>query len=230
MIKMSTFEDLQEHWRRRHALSTKEMESLYGLVYEALRDATIFDGLEREDVFHDFFIDKVLHSRAESVPYSPRALYTYFKRYQLSELKARAIRPLHMSVGEVDENHAAAATVACSIDQALFHEARAAEVNTFFEKLGEQEKTLLQHAHCGDRKLSDVKREHRVASAYHHARQLGLILNPNKLPANWKNTKLGRLVTTVLGIPLDAREDLFQVFEMLCFAAAAWWKERTCAA
>ena len=218
------FAELQDLWRCRDQLTEQQWTRLYRLVHAVLGRARIHEGLEREDLVQGFFLDKVVRGRSKAVPEREAALLQWFARYQMSARRASLTEP-SFQAAELAEEPAAPA---CETADPLFREARGRAVQAFFDTLEEQEKILVQHVHCDDQSVLSVAQAHRVASAHHHVKRLGLVLTRHTLPTDWAKTKLGRFVTQVLGIPTDARDDLLQVLRLLCETAQHWWS-RTCA-
>lgn len=218
------FTELQDLWRSRDQLTERQWTRLYHLVHAVLARARIRDGLEREDLVQGFFLDKVVRGRSQAIPERPAALLQWFARYQLSAHHAMLAEPTFHATELADEP----AAPTCEAAEPLFRHARGQAVQDFFDALNEQEKILVQHAHCDDQSVLSVAQAHRVASAHHHVKRLGLVLTRHTLPAEWAQTKLGRFVTRALGIPTDARDDLLQVLRLLCETAQQWWS-RTCA-
>lgn len=218
------FSELQDLWRCRDQLTEHQWTRLYHLVHAVLARARLYDGLEREDLIQGFFLDKVVRGRSSAVPERPAALLQWFARYQMSAHQAMVAEPTFNAAELAEEPPAPV----CETAEPLFRHARGQAVQAFFDALNEQEKILVQHAHCDDQSVLSVAQAHRVASAHHHVKRLGLVLTRHTLPAEWAQTKLGRFVTRALGIPTDARDDLLQVLRLLCETAQQWWS-RTCA-
>jgi len=217
------FAELQELWRSRDHLTEKQWTRLYHLVRAVLARARIHDGLEREDLIQGYFLDKIVRGRSQALPERPAALLQWFARYQATALRSMTAEPSFNAAELADEP----AAPVCEVAEPLFRHSRGQAVQAFFDALNEQEKILVQHAHCDDQSVLSVAQAHRVASAHHHVKRLGLVLTRHTLPADWAQTKLGRFVTRALGIPADARDDLLQVLRLLCETAQQWWS-RTC--
>lgn len=220
------FRELQELWRERDRLSQAQWTRLYRLVHGVLAKARLYDGLDREDLVQGFFVDKVVRGRSAAVPERPAALLQWFARYQASMYRGLRSEPSFEASELPAEEHLPAAE--CEAAEPLFRASRASAVQAFFDTLDEQEKILVQHAHCDQQSVLSVAQAHRIASAHHHSKRLGLVLSRNALPSDWAQTKLGRFVTHALGISTDARDDLLQVLRLLCETARQWWS-RACA-
>lgn len=220
------FHELQDLWRDRDRLTEAQWTRLYRLVHGVLAKARMYDGLDRDDLVQGFFLDKVVRGRSTAVPERPAALLQWFARYQASMHRALRSEPSFEAAELPAEDTLPAAE--CEAAEPLFRASRANAVQAFFDTLDEQEKILVQHAHCDQQSVLSVAQAHRIASAHHHSKRLGLVLTRHALPSDWSQTKLGRFVTRALGISTDARDDLLQVLRLLCETAQQWWS-RACA-
>lgn len=208
-------------WKSRERLSTQEWEELFGLVSGVLSRARLLQGhaLSRQELVHDFFVDKLLFGRSDAAPFNEATLLFYFKRYQYDRLPPP------------DSADASAAEVGghgCLADDTLFLNKREPRIHAFFDALTDEEKLLVALVQCEDHSVLEVEQQHAIRSGAYRARQLGIVLSKNAMPASWRDTKLGRTVMGDMGIAISDhhKPDLLQVFRLLCAKAGDWWRQR----
>ena len=215
---------LSQLWKSREHLTQAEWEELFGLVSGVLSRARILQGYlpTRQELIHDFFVDKLVFGRSDSAPYNEATLLFYFRRYQYDRL---GLAPVE-DAGQSDEGCAVATAFAGDEDMPLFLREREPKIHHFFDRLTDDEKLLVALVQCEDHSVLEVEQQHAILSGSYRAKQLGIVLSRNAIPASWQKTKLGQTVTAEMGIAVDddSRADLLQVFRLLCAKATDWWK------
>ena len=210
-------------WKSRERLSTQEWEELLGLVSGVLSRARILQGhaLSRRELVHDFFVDKLLFGRSDAAPFNEATLLLYFRRYQYDRLPQPPADGTNGPFAKLSSH-------ACLADDPLFLNKREPRINAFFDDLTDEEKLLVALVQCEDHSVLEVEQQHAIRSGAYRARQLGIVLSKNAVPASWRDTKLGRTVMGDMGIAMDDhhKPDLLQVFRLLCAKAGDWWRQR----
>jgi hypothetical protein len=218
---------LSQLWKSRENLTPTEWEELFRLIAGVLSRARMLQGYlpSRQELIHDFFVDKLLFGRSDAAPYNEATLLFYFKRYQYDRLGSE---PLEDSSNATVDSCAATAQFVADGDPPLFLREREPKVHDFFDQLSEEEKLLVALVQCEDHSVLEVEQQHAIRSGAYRAKQLGIVLSRNAIPATWHETKLGRMVTVGMDIAVeeDSRADLLQVFRLLCAKASNWWKAR----
>lgn len=210
-------------WKSRERLSTQEWEELLGLVSDVLSRARMLQGhvLSRQELVHDFFVDKLLFGRSDAAPFNEATLLFYFRRYQYDRLP-------QPPADYADAPSAELGGHTCLADDTLFLHQREPRIHAFFDALTDEEKLLVALVQCEDHSVLEVEQQHAIRSGAYRARQLGIVLSKNAVPSSWCNTKLGRAVMGGMGIAMDDQHkpDLLQVFRLLCAKAGDWWRQR----
>lgn len=211
-------------WKSRERLTQAEWEELYGLIASVLSRARMLQGNlpGRQELIHDFFVDKLLFGRSDASPYSEAALLFYFKRYQYDRMGRE---PVDFSE-EPEAESCTSSNWATDVELPLFLREREPKISYFFDHLSVEEKLLVALVQCEDHSVLEVEQQHSIRSGAYRAKQLGIVLSRNAIPESWRSTKLGRTVIDDLGILVeeDSRADLLQVFRLLCAKATEWWK------
>lgn len=233
-MQSEQFERIQDFWSRRQQLNQHELAEFYQRTIAALapcrpREAAAL-GDSLADLRHHFFVEKVLGSDSTSVPVHVGALFLYFKRYIIDQL-----RKLPDGGGEDD--------AACYLrapdeyaqalrDYQLTPQQVREAAETFITTLSDDLILLLRHCGCGGMPVKELAEQ--IASAHYHSGKLGLVhkqkgdassAGRQTVQASHRTTLLGAWVFNLLklrsGDTLTASDiDAAQiVLDILCLAA-----------
>ena len=234
-MQSEQFERIQDFWHRRQQLTQQELAQFYQRTIAALapcrpREAAAL-GDSLADLRHHFFIEKVLGSDSTSVPIHIGALFLYFKRFVIDQL-----RKLPEGGGGEDDT-------ACHLpapdeyaqalrDYQLTPQQVRAAADTFISTLSDDLILLLRHCGCGGMPVRELAEQ--IASAHYHGGKLGLVHKQQGDAASagrqivqpaHRTTLLGAWVLKLLklrvGDHLSAQDiDAAQiVLDILCLAA-----------
>lgn len=233
-MQSEQFERIQDFWSRRQQLTQHELAEFYQRTIAALapcrpREAALLDD-SLADLRHHFFIEKVLGSESDSVPHHIGALFLYFKRFIIDQL-----RKLREGGGEDEtacELHAPDAYAQVLRDYQLTPQQVRAAAETFIATLPDDLVLLLRHCGCGGMPVRELAEQ--IASAHYHGGKLGLVHKQKGdagsagrqiVQAAHRATLLGAWVLNLLklrvGETLSAQDiDAAQiVLDILCLAA-----------
>ena len=174
-MQSEQFERIQDFWSRRQQLTQHELAEFYQRTIAALAPcrpreaASLGDTLA--DLRHHFFVEKVLGSDSTSVPVHIGALFLYFKRFIIDQL-----RKLPDGGSEDD--------TACDLrapddyaqvlrDYQLTPQQVRAAAETFITTLPDDLILLLRHCGCGGMPVKELAEQ--IASAHYHGGKLGLV-------------------------------------------------------
>ena len=233
-MQSEQFERIQDFWSRRQQLNQHELAEFYQRTIAALapcrpREAAAL-GDSLADLRHHFFVEKVLGSDSTSVPVHVGALFLYFKRFIIDQL-----RKLPEGGGEDD--------AACHLrapdeyaqalrDYQLTPQQVREAAETFITTLSDDLILLLRHCGCGGMPVKELAEQ--IASAHYHSGKLGLVhkqkgdassAGRQTVQASHRATLLGAWVFNLLklrsGDTLTASDiDAAQiVLDILCLAA-----------
>jgi hypothetical protein len=233
-------DELVTLWRRRQALTSKEMGRLYTIVGKALRGCHPPElnslGEDREELIAQFIYTKVLRlgvdtdepigeSAAHSTPSNAYALCSYFRRYLIDCTRSAAFKR-NVSIGdqisddELEAQAGASDSTYAQLEQhGLTSERVHSSARAFIAKLPKAERLLLcegfgQEAEGG---LAGVASRHAIASYHYRAGRLGLVHRRQQLPTDWSRTTIGTWISTELGIEIAPEniDVIRQVFQIL---------------
>lgn len=177
-LQSEQFERIQDFWSRRQQLTQGELAEFYQRTLAALAPcrpreaASLGDSLA--DLRHQFFIEKVLGSESTSVPLHIGALYLYFKRFIIDQL-----RKLRSDEGDADDEltacelHAPDAYAAALRDYQLTPPQVRDAADAFIATLPGDLILLLRHCGCGGMPVRELAEQ--IASAHYHSGKLGLV-------------------------------------------------------
>lgn len=234
-LQSEQFERIQDFWSRRQQLTQQELAEFYQRTLAALAPcrpreaASLGDSLA--DLRHQFFIEKVLGSDSTSVPLHTGALFLYFKRFIIDQL-----RKLPEGGGDEDDGrcdlHAPDAYAAALRDYQLTPPQVRAAADSFIATLPGDLILLLRHCGCGGMPVRELAEQ--IASAHYHSGKLGLVhrqkgdadsAGRQTVQASHRATLLGAWVMNLLklrvGDALSALDIAAAqiVLDILCLAA-----------
>lgn len=173
-MQSEQFERIQDFWSRRQQLTQHELAEFYQRIIAALAPcrpreaASLGDTLA--DLRHHFFVEKVLGSDSTAVPIHIGALFLYFKRFIIDQLRK-------LPEGGEDDT-------ACDLrapddyaqvlrDYQLTPQQVRAAAETFITTLSDDLILLLRHCGCGGMPVKELAEQ--IASAHYHGGKLGLV-------------------------------------------------------
>ena len=177
-LQSEQFERIQDFWSRRQQLTQGELAEFYQRTLAALAPcrpreaASLGDSLA--DLRHQFFIEKVLGSESTSVPLHTGALFLYFKRFIIDQL-----RKLRGDEDDADDEltacelHAPDAYAAALRDYQLTPQQARDAADAFIATLPGDLILLLRHCGCGGMPVRELAEQ--IASAHYHSGKLGLV-------------------------------------------------------
>ncbi|MDN2711281.1 hypothetical protein O0880_17820 [Janthinobacterium sp. SUN118] len=234
-MQSEQFERIHDFWTRRQQLTQGELGEFYQRVIAALTPcrpreaASLGDSLA--DLRHQFFIEKVLNSDSEAAPHHVGALFLYFKRFIIDQLRKQR------------DDDDADAQDGCDLqapdayaeplrDYRLTPASVRAAADVFVTSLPRDLILLLRHCGCGGMPVKELAEQ--IASAHYHGGKLGLVHKQKGdvisaarqivAPAH-RATLLGSWVLTLLKLRVGdalAARDLQAaqiVLDILCVAA-----------
>ena len=233
-MQSEPFERIHDFWTRRQQLTQGELAEFYQRVIAALAPcrpreaASLGDSLA--DLRHQYFVERVLGGESEAAPLHPGALYLYFKRFIIDQLRKR--RDGVPIDGEACDLPAPDAYVEPLRDYQLTPAQVRVAAQQFIATLPQDLILLLRHCGCGGMPVKELAGQ--IASAHYHGGKLGLVHRQKGeassagrqlvQPAH-RATLLGGWVLSLLklrvGDALAARDmDAAQiVLDILCVAA-----------
>ena len=233
-MQSEPFERIHDFWTRRQQLTQGELAEFYQRVIAALAPcrpreaASLGDSLA--DLRHQYFVERVLGGESEAAPLHPGALYLYFKRFIIDQLRKR--RDGVPIDGEACDLPAPDAYVEPLRDYQLTPAQVRVAADTFITTLPRDLILLLRHCGCGGMPVRELAEQ--IASAHYHGGKLGLVhkqkgdsLSAGRqiVEAAHRSTLLGSWVLSLLklrvGDALTARDlQAAQiVLDILCLAA-----------
>ena len=175
-MQSEQFERIHAFWTRRHQLTQGELGEFYQRVIAALAPcrpreaASLGDSLA--DLRHQFFIEKVLHSDSDAAPHHVGALFLYFKRFIIDQLRKQRDDE-DADAQEGCELRAPDAYAEPLRDYQLTPQQVRAAAETFIMTLPEDLILLLRHCGCGGMPVKELAEQ--IASAHYHGGKLGLV-------------------------------------------------------
>ena len=173
-LQSEQFERIQDFWSRRQQLTQGELAEFYQRTLAALAPcrpreaASLGDSLA--DLRHQFFIEKVLGSESASVPLHTGALFLYFKRFIIDQLRKQS------DGGDEHEScdlQAPDAYAAALRDYQLTPQLVRDAADAFIATLPDDLILLLRHCGCGGMPVRELAEQ--IASAHYHSGKLGLV-------------------------------------------------------
>lgn len=172
-----SFQRLQDLWTRRQHLTQHELVEFYQRTIAALAPCRP-KGVEKlgeslADLRHQFFIERVLESGSEATPMHDGALFVYFKRFVIDQL-----RKLREHADITDPKISCAMRTPDAWDAALSdyqltqQDVRSA-ADSFVVGLPHHLILLLRHCGCGGIAVKELAEQ--IASAQYHGGKLGLV-------------------------------------------------------
>ena len=230
-------------WRRRHALSAKEMGTMYGLVGRALQHCNPPElqvlGEGRQELIAQFIYCKVLRLQGRehdldridgaddghSAPSSSFALCAYFRRYLIDCTRASSFRR-KVSIGDqitesqLEEKMEAQDDLDATLaEYGLSSEVVGDAAAVFIAQLGLPERILLCESFGREVQggLSGVASRHAISSYHYRAGRLGLVHKRQGLTSDYAKTLLGAWIEQTLGIAIHAEnmKAILSVFKIL---------------
>ena len=230
-------------WRRRHALSAKEMGTMYGLVGRALQHCNPPElqvlGEGRQELIAQFIYCKVLRLQGRehdldridgaddghSAPSSSFALCAYFRRYLIDCTRASSFRR-KVSIGDqitesqLEEKMEAQDDLDATLaEYGLSSEVVGDAAAVFIAQLGLPERILLCESFGREVQggLSGVASRHAISSYHYRAGRLGLVHKRQGLTSDYAKTLLGTWIEQTLGIAIHAEnmKAILSVFKIL---------------
>ena len=232
-MQSEQFERIQDFWSRRQQLTQHELAEFYQRTIAALAPcrpreaASLGDTLA--DLRHHFFVEKVLGSDSTSVPIHIGALFLYFKRFIIDQLRKQRDDE-DADAQEGCELQAPDAYAAPLRDYQLTPQQVREAADVFIATLPRDLILLLRHCGCGGLPLKELAEQ--IASAHYRSGQLGLVhkqrndaagaARQSSLPAH-RDTILGRWISTLLhldhGVQQQDIEAAKIVLDILCVVA-----------
>lgn len=234
-MQSEQFERIHAFWTRRPQLTQGELGEFYQRVIAALTPcrpreaASLGDSLA--DLRHQFFIEKVLHSDSDAAPHHVGALFLYFKRFIIDQLRKQRIEE-DADEQEGCELRAPDAYAEALRDYRLTPQQVREAADGFITTLPRDLILLLRHCGCGGMPVKELAEQ--IASAHYHGGKLGLVHRQKDDPASagrqivepaHRATLLGSWVLSLLklrvGDSLAARDMQAAqiVLDILCVAA-----------
>ena len=175
-MQSEQFERIHAFWTRRQQLTQGELGEFYQRVIAALTPcrpreaASLGDSLA--DLRHQFFIEKVLHSDSDAAPHHIGALFLYFKRFIIDQLRKQR------------DDDDADAQEGCDLqapdsfaeplrDYQLTPLQVRDAADLFITTLPHDLILLLRHCGCGGMPVKELAEQ--IASAHYHGGKLGLV-------------------------------------------------------
>lgn len=232
-------------WRRRTALNETEIVQIYNLVYHALRGyyPSELRSLpeDKEELIAQFFYSRVMrfdlelrdsNDSANSAPSSAYALCTYFRRFLIDCLRRPSLqRNLSIEVdgvqAQVDSRaHAPDDPIAAALLEYGLDEPRVRELaRAFVAGLDEHDciilRASLEAAHQCKGGLKAAAEANGVRSYHYRACKLGVSRKKTARPEDFAATKIGRWITSTLGIAIapENREAILATLDLLALEA-----------
>lgn len=234
-MQSEQFERIHDFWTRRQRLSQGELGEFYQRVIAALTPcrpreaASLGDTLA--DLRHQFFIEKVLHGDSDAAPHHVGALFLYFKRFIIDQLRKQRDDD-DADAQEGCDLQAPDAYAAPLRDYQLTPQQVRDAADVFIATLPRDLILLLRHCGCGGMPVKELAEQ--IASAHYHGGKLGLVHRQKGDPVSagrqivepaHRATLLGSWVLNLLklrvGDALTARDMQAAqiVLDILCVAA-----------
>lgn len=234
-MQSEQFERIHDFWLRRQQLTPNELGEFYQRVIAALtpcrpREAAAL-GDSLFDLRHQFFIEKVLNSDSDAAPHHVGALFLYFKRFIIDQLRKLRIEE-DADAQEGCELRAPDAYAEPLRDYQLTPRQVRDAADAFITTLPRDLVLLLRHCGCGGVPVKELAEQ--IASAHYHGGKLGLVhrhkgdavsAGRQVVEPAHRATLLGSWVLTLLklrvGDALTARDMQAAqiVLDILCVAA-----------
>ncbi|MNL94826.1 hypothetical protein D3C81_46180 [compost metagenome] len=234
-VQSEQFEPIHAFWTRRQQLTQGELGEFYQRVIAALtpcrpREAASL-GESLADLRHQFFIEKVLHGDSDAAPHHVGALFLYFKRFIIDQLRKQR------DFDDADAQEGCDLQAPDSYAEPLRdYQLTPLQVrdaaDLFITTLPHDLILLLRHCGCGGMPVKELAEQ--IASAHYHGGKLGLV-HKQKGEANsagrqvvepaHRATLLGSWVLNLLKLRVGdglAARDLQAaqiVLDILCLAA-----------
>ena len=234
-MQSEQFERIHAFWTRRQQLTQGELGEFYQRVIAALTPCRPREAAALGDSLaylrHQFLIEKVLHGGSEAAPLHVGALFLYFKRFIIDQLRKQRDDD-DADAQEGCDLQAPDAYAAVLRDYQLTPASVRAAADVFLATLPRDLILLLRHCGCGGMPVKELAEQ--IASAHYHGGKLGLV-HRQKGDANsaarqvvepaHRATLLGSWVLTLLklrvgdGLGASDMQAAQIVLDILCVAA-----------
>lgn len=201
-MQPESFDRLQDLWTRRQHLTQQELAEFYQRTIATLMPCRPKNveklGEPLANLRHHFFVERVLDSKSNSTPDHRGALFVYFKRFIVDQLRKLREEP---DITDPRVNCALPAPDAWDAalsDYQLTQQQVRSAADRFVLGLSRPLILLLRHCGCGDMAVTDLADQ--IASTQYHGGKLGLVHKKKGAP----DSKARQLVSpahraTILG-------------------------------